>query len=404
MTINSEEIQEIIDTSDRLIDATSTHFHRYLGQEIDWRDRLICIEGARGTGKTTLMRQRIKEAYGVNGKAVYISLDDLWFASHRVRDAVEYFYTHGYTHVFLDEVHHFGANWSVLIKNLYDQFPTLSFVYSGSSLLRLEAAKGDLSRRQAIYQLKGLSFREFLAFEGALAHDPLKFDDVLLDHRKIAAHIVSRVKILPLFERYLKAGYYPFYKESHALYSQRIEEVVNKVLESDWPAISEVSIETVRKAKRMLMVLAASVPQQPNMSKLYRELETERNTGLKMLNALDRGGLLALVPPKGESLKNLSRPEKIYCDNTNLMYALVPRIDIGTARETFFFNQVRKDHAVVFSGTGDFLVAGRWHFEIGGAHKGFDQIKDMPKSFVVNDGVELGLGNKIPLWLFGFLY
>lgn len=402
--ISNDEMQEVIDTSDRLVEATKLDFHRYLSAEIDWRDRLICIKGARGTGKTTMMRQRIKEVFGAGGKAVYLSLDDLWFATHRVRDAIEYLSSHGYTHVFLDEVHHFGADWSLLIKNLYDQFPDLSFVYSGSSLLKLESSKGDLSRRQAVYTLKGLSFREYLAFESVGTFAVLPLEEILANHRQLASRIVEKIKILPHFEAYLKKGYYPFYKESHALYEQRIVEVVNKVLESDWPAVADVSVETVRKAKKMLMVLAASCPQQPNMSALYRELETERNTGLKILSALDQGGLLALVPPKGESLKNLSKPEKIYCDNTNLMYALAPRINNGTMRETFFFNQIRKDHEALFSGVGDFQVDGKYHFEVGGKGKGFDQIADVPNSFVVNDGVERGVGNKIPLWLFGFLY
>ena len=402
--ISNDEMQEVIDTSDRLVEATKLDFHRYLSAEIDWRDRLICIKGARGTGKTTMMRQRIKEAFGAGGKAAYLSLDDLWFATHRVRDAIEYLSSHGYTHVFLDEVHHFGADWSLLIKNLYDQFPDLSFVYSGSSLLKLESSKGDLSRRQAVYTLKGLSFREYLAFEGVGTFAVLPLEEILANHRQLASRIVEKIKILPHFEAYLKKGYYPFYKESHALYEQRIVEVVNKVLESDWPAVADVSVETVRKAKKMLMVLAASCPQQPNMSALYRELETERNTGLKILAALDQGGLLALVPPKGESLKNLSKPEKIYCDNTNLMYALAPRINNGTMRETFFFNQIRKEHEALFSGVGDFWVDGKYHFEVGGKGKGFDQIADVPNSFVVNDGVERGVGNKIPLWLFGFLY
>jgi len=365
---------------------------------------LVCIKGASGTGKTTLMRQRLKESFGVGGKGVYISLDDLWFATHGVRDAIAYFESHGFTHVFIDEVHHFAKDWSLLIKNLYDQFPGLNFVYSGSSLLRIEEGKGDLARRQGSYALKGLSFREYLAFEGVLQAAPLTLADVLANHRKIAQDIVSSVRVLPLFEKYLKSGYYPFYREPGGLYEQRIREIVNKVLESDWPAVEDVSVETVRKAKKMLMILASSVPQQPNMSRLYQQLETERNTGLKILGALDRGALLALVPPKGENLKNLSKPEKIYCDNTNLMYALTPRANRGTARETFFYNQLRKGHEVVFSGVGDFLVDGTWNFEIGGAGKGFDQVKDVPTAYVVNDDTEIGLGQKIPLWLFGFLY
>ena len=242
--ISNDEMQEVIDTSDRLVEATKLDFHRYLSAEIDWRDRLICIKGARGTGKTTMMRQRIKEAFGAGGKAAYLSLDDLWFATHRVRDAIEYLSSHGYTHVFLDEVHHFGADWSLLIKNLYDQFPDLSFVYSGSSLLKLESSKGDLSRRQAVYTLKGLSFREYLAFESVGTFAVLSFEEILANHRQLASRIVEKIKILPHFEAYLKKGYYPFYKESHALYEQRIVEVVNKVLESDWPAVENVTAES----------------------------------------------------------------------------------------------------------------------------------------------------------------
>ena len=351
--MTTDDIQELLATSDRMVEATTTGFHRYLAARIDWRDRLVCIEGARGTGKSTLMRQRIKETFGLAGRAVYVSLDDLWFSNHRVKDAVAWFDSHGYT---------------------------------------------------ATYAMKGLSFREFLAFEGVLDMAPVDFGKLLSGHRKIAADIVGKVKILPLFERYLREGYYPFYKEVHALYHSRIMEAVNKALETDWPAVADVSVSTVRRAKRMLAVLAASVPQQPNMARLYRELDTDRNTGIKILEALSRSGLLALLQGSGATLKNLSKPEKIYCDNTNLMYALVPRIDKGTARETFFLNQLSKDHSVSYSGTGDFLVDGKYVFEVGGAGKGFMQIKDVPNSYVANDDTEIGIGKKIPLWMFGLLY
>ena len=401
--MTTEDIEELLATSDRMVGATETAFHRYLTTQIDWRDRLVCIEGARGTGKSTLMRQRIKEAFGLGGHAVYISLDDLWFSNHRVKDAVAWFDSHSYTHLFMDEVHQV-ENWQTLVKNLYDQFPSLNIVYSGSSLLKLGKGKGDLSRRQAVYGLKGLSFREFLEFEGVLDIPPIPLEKVLSDHRKIAADIVGKVKVLPLFERYLREGYYPFYKEVHALYHARIMEAVNKALEVDWPAVVEVTVSTVRRAKRMLAVLAASVPQQPNMSRLYRELDTERNTGFKILDALARSGLLALLPGKGASLKNLSKPEKIYCDNTNLMYALAPRIDKGTARETFFLNQLSKDHTVSYPSAGDFLVDGKYLFEVGGAGKGFRQIKDLPNSYIASDDTEIGIGHKVPLWMFGLLY
>jgi len=403
--MTTEQMQELFETSDRLVGEVSLDFHRYLYDEIDWRDRLICIMGARGTGKTTLMRQRIREAFGTGSdKAIYISLDDLWFSQYGVKDAVGYLHDHGYTHVFIDEVHHFGREWQRLVKNLCDQFPSMNFVYSGSSMLKLENGKADLSRRQAVYRLRGLSFREYLVFEKVMDHRVIGFDELLSNHRRIASAVAEQTKILPHFERYQRIGFYPFYAESHAQYQDRLLATVRKVLEVDYPSIEDVSQDTIRTTKKMLKVLAASTPQTPNMSELYRELGTERNQGLKMLNALDRAGLLALVPGKGAKLGNLSRPEKIYCDNTNLMYALVPQVDVGVRRETYFFNQIRKDHEVRFSGVGDFEVDGKYVFEVGGKGKGFNQVKDLPNSYVVNDDTEVGIGNKMPLWLFGFMH
>lgn len=401
----TEDMLSLFKTSDRLIEDVSMDFKRYLMQEIDWGNRLICLKGARGVGKTTILKQRIKEAFGIGSdRALYVSLDDLWFSRHSILEVASYLYDHGFTHLFIDEIHHFGKNWQLLVKNLYDQFPKLNIVYSGSSMLKLEEGKGDLSRRLMTYELKGLSFREFLAFEGVKEVAPIGFDELLADHRKLAARITTGIKIIPLFERYRESGYYPFYREPGSGYGLRVKETVNKILEVDYPAVEQVSQETIMKAKKMLMVIAESVPQQPNMRRLYAELETDRNQGLRMLSALDRAGLLALVPPRGETLKNLSKPEKIYCGNANLMYALASRVTIGTVRETLFFDQVRKDHKIVYSGVGDFCVDGKWTFEIGGAGKGFDQIRDIPDSFVVCDDAEVGIGNKIPLWLFGFLY
>jgi predicted AAA+ superfamily ATPase len=403
--MTAEEIEPIFRTSNRLIRETDCGFHRYLSKEIDWNEPLVCIMGARGAGKTTLMLQHIKETFGEGSdKAIYMSLDSLWFSNNSVLESVEYLYSHGFTHVFLDEVHHVGKDWSLLLKNLSDQFPSMSFAYSGSSLLKLDKGRGDLSRRQSIYRLRGLSFREYLEFEGVGRYEPLELGQIVKDHISLASRICSDIKILSYFDKYRRCGIYPFYKRSPTHYLDQLLETVHKVLDVDYPGIEEVSQDTIRKAKKMLMILSSSCPQTPNMSALYRELGTERAQGLKMLSALERAGLLALLPPKGETLKNMSKPEKIYCDNTNLMYALVQNANIGTLRETFFCNQVRKDHAVVFTERGDFLVDGKWTFEVGGKGKGFDQIKNLPDSYVVNDDVEVGFGNKIPLWLFGFLY
>lgn len=400
-----EDVEELLETSNRQIREETSTFYRYLMSEIDWRDKLICIKGARGVGKTTLMRQRMKLAFGEDSQlALYVSLDDLWFARHRVKDLVEYLYEHGYTHLFIDEVHHLGKEWSLVLKNIVDQFRGLSIVYSGSSLLQLEKAEGDLSRRQATYLLRGMSFREYLKLEGRADLEPLSIEEVLSDHVRLAGEIDAKLKVLPHFESYQEKGYYPFYRESYGRFKERLMETVNKVLEVDYPSIDEVSQDTIRKTRKMLMVLAANCPQTPNMSALYRELDTGRDQGLKMLKALERAGLLALIDSKGLKLDSLSKPEKIYCGNTNLMHALVPRVDEGVARETYFYNQVSKDHDMAYSGVGDFVVSGKWTFEVGGKSKGFSQIADLPNSYVVNDDTAVGRGHRVPLWLFGFLY
>lgn len=403
--LTSEVVEEILEGSARQLREETAAFHRHLMGEIDWRDRLICIKGPRGTGKTTLMRQRLKERFGTDTReAVYVSLDDLWFARHPLKALVEYLYEHGYTHLFLDEVHHLGRDWALEIKNLADQFRNLNVVYSGSSMLQLEKAAGDLSRRQATYLLTGLSFREYLALEGLLERPPMPLEEITANHARLAAAIDKELKVLPHFEAYRDHGFYPFYRESHAKFHERLAATVNKVLEVDYPAIDEVSQDTMRKTRRMLMTLAASCPQTPNMSALYRELETGRDQGLKMLKALERAGLLALLDSKGHKLDNLTKPEKIYVENPNLMRALVPQVDVGVERETFFFCQARQGHAVAYTGVGDFVVDGKWTFEVGGKRKSFAQIADLPGSFVASDEISVGRGNKIPLWLFGFLY
>ena len=390
--------------SNRLIDETPTAFHRRLYRSVDWENRLVCIKGPRGTGKTTMLRQSAKERFGLDPRAIYVSFDHYWFKTHSPLEFAEEMHKQGVTHLFVDEVHHV-EHWQTAIKNFTDFYPEMSVVYSGSSLLKMDNREGDLSRRQIAYTLDGLSFREFLAYEGALDAEPVPLEAVLADHVRIAADVARKIRVLPLFESYLATGFYPFYKTEHSGYYERVAATVDKVLDSDWPAVEDVTPATIRKTKKMPAVLAASCPQRPNMSALYRELETDRNQGLKMLSVLERAGLLALVPSGKDSLKNLSRPEKIFCANPNLMHALVSRADEGTIRETFFVNQLRAaGHAVVCADRGDFTVDGRYRVEVGGRKKGFAQIKDIPESFVAADDLEAGFGNRIPLWLFGFLH
>jgi len=402
--MESRDIEPLIAAMERNVEATSSDLHRALYPNIDWDDRLVCIKGAKGTGKTTMMFQFLKEHPEEMDKTLYVSMDSLWFANRTLQEVADWLTVNGGRRLFVDEVHHFKP-WQTLIKNLYDDFPKLKIVYSGSSLMKLNSGAGDLSRRQCCYELKGLSFREYLAFEGLGEFPVLSLEDVLGNHRAIARRLAGKFTPVAKFKSYLKAGYYPFYRESRNGYLDRIAQVVTQTLERDWPETEEVSIATVKKTEKMLMILATSCPQVPKMNELYAQLETDRNQGLKMLCALERAGLLSLLSSKSLDLGNLSRPDKIYCDNPNLMHALSPTIEVGTVRETFFLNQLRAaGHAVVYPPTGDFRVDGKWLFEVGGRGKGFDQIKDMENSFVVNDDIEVGFGNKIPLWLFGFLY
>lgn len=399
-----EGLDEILRIYNRLLQGTPEGFKRYLIDKIDWRDNLIAIKGAKGTGKTTMLLQHINESFTDKDKALYLSLDNLWFETHSINDLIEYHYTHGGTHLFLDEVHYF-PNWKTLIKNINDDYPGLHVVYTGSSMLKIDSGVADLSRRQLPYTLHGMSFREYLLYEGVAEIEPITLDFLLSNHRQIAEDILTNgIKILPAFSEYLRHGYYPFYKSVYSGFEIRLQQVVNHVLENDYPIIEEVEQSTIRKTKKMFMILAEQVPQTPNMSNLYNELETDRNQGLKMLYALEKAGLLALLSDKPKHIDKLSRPKKIFMDNSNLMYAYATNPNIGTVRETFFLSQLAVDHAVTYPAKGDFLVDGKYLFEVGGRKKSFEQIKDVADSYLAVDDTEIGHHNRIPLWMFGLLY
>lgn len=399
-----EGLDEILRIYNRRLQGTPEGFKRYLIDKIDWRDNLIAIKGAKGTGKTTMLLQHIKESFTDKDKALYLSLDNLWFETHSINDLVEYHYTHGGTHLFLDEVHYY-PKWKTLIKNINDDYPGLHVVYTGSSMLKIDSGVADLSRRQLPYTLHGMSFREYLLYEGLAEMEPISLDLLLRDHRRIAEDILSNgMKILPAFVEYLRYGYYPFYKSVYSGFEIRLQQVVNHVLENDYPIIEGVEQSTIRKTKKMFMILAEQVPQTPNMSNLYNELETDRNQGLKMLYALEKAGLLALLSDKPKHIDKLSRPEKIFMDNSNLMYAYAMAPNIGTVRETFFLSQLAVDHSVTYPAKGDFLVDGKYLFEVGGRKKSFEQIKDVADSYLAVDDTEIGHHNRIPLWMFGLLY
>lgn len=387
----------------RLLKLTSTKHIRHLYDMISWNARLIGVKGARGTGKTTLLLQRIKLAFPDPEKALYVSLDDVWFASHTLIDLAEKAIDQGVTHLFMDEVHRYRG-WERQIKNLYDFYPDLHVVFTGSSLLEIDHSIADLSRRCLMYNLPGLSFREYLEFQG-IQENPIKLQDILFDHEALARKIGKDRKIVELFHKYLKHGFYPFYTtETEVDYWIRVNNMIKAVIDYDIPAVENIEYPTLIKAKQLLTIMASETPSPLNARATAAMLQVTTNQMIKILSLLDRADILRLLYYKTErNPKSMAKPQKVLLDNTSLLYAL-GYADKGKVRETFMASMLSHKHEVAYPKDGDLLVDSRYLFEVGGATKGFTQIKDIPDSFVAADDLEVGFRNRIPLWLFGFLY
>lgn len=397
------DIRPIVEFYHSKLSQVSLDFKRYLYPQINWDSSVIGIMGERGVGKTTMLLQRIKEKYANPDDTFYISLDHYWFGTHELQDLIKFMYKRGITEFYIDEVHKYKG-WSGILKTLVDELHDLRIVYTGSSLLEIDNAKVDMSRRQTPYTLKGMSFREYLEYDGILKMNAVTPEELLENHVPIAMDIVSKTKVLVAFDTYLHTGVYPFYRDAGKDFLVRLKEVVDTVIESDLPAVEKITYDTVDKCKKLLMIIAENVPLQPNVDKLATSLGTTRDTLLKLLYKLDKAEILELLTVELKSYKKLVNPEKIYLGNTNLMYALSPKIEIGTLRETFFIDQCASVGTVQMPPKGDFLVNGKYLFEVGGEGKTFDQIADIPNSYLAVDGIETGYGARIPLWMFGLLY
>ena len=397
------DLEPLLGVFRRRLAGVQTDFKRYLYYQIDWRDRLIGIRGARGVGKTTLLLQYIKENFKDKSKVFWVSLDNLWFKTNSLLELVDYLYNQGVTNLFFDEVHKF-KDWSMYLKNFYDGYPDLKIVYTGSSMLEIDNSKADLSRRQILYTLGNMSFREYLEFSKTLKINAVSLEDLLKNHVDIAMDIMPKIKVLKCFGDYLKQGCYPFKGEMFGGYYARLNSVIQLVMESDMPASTDVSYSTVEKTKKLLMLTVSNVPFEVNISKLAEVLGSIRDSCLKMLYTLDKGNIVSLLTKDTKNYRHLTAPSKVYLNNTNLMYALSNKIDVGTLRETFFFNQMQLLFDVRYPKQGDFLVDGKYLFEVGGQNKTYDQIKNIPQSYLAVDGIESGMGNRIPLWMFGLLY
>lgn len=391
--------------SNQKIERVSLDYQRDELRQFDWSLRLMGIKGARGIGKTTLLLQHLHQTHGFNEKAIYISLDDIYFTENRLIDFVEDFYRNGGLFLYLDEVHKY-PDWAIEVKNIYDTYPDLQIIFTGSSMLEIQKSNVDLSRRAITFSLQGLSFRQFLDLKYQIKAPAHTLKDILENANEAIASFDPGFKPYLYFKEYLQRGYYPFFKEGDSYYFDRLEAIVRAVIESDFPLLHNIDIKNIRRIYQLLLVISTSPPFKPNIQKLSERAGLSRNTLLQYIYHLEQADILMLLqsPRKGISL--LQKPEKIFLENPNLLYAFAPTtLDIGMVRETFVLNQLKAVHKVHYpEKDGDIFVDEQYVFEIGGKSKKQDQLAHTANSYIIADEWDFKVGNKIPIWLFGLLY
>lgn len=388
-----------------LISQVSMDIVREITHTISWEKPLVAIRGSRGVGKTTLMRQYIHAHYGVTaGVALYCVMDSMYFTNHSLLDLSEKFHQIGGKHLFLDEVHKY-PNWSREIKEINDLYPDLNITFTGSSLIQILNADADLSRRVLSYTMEGLSFREFLHFYHHVEIPVYPLEKILADPDAICEEVNSLCHPLKMFDEYIRVGYYPFYDGNEVEYYSRIENVVSFIIDQEMVQFCGIDSAYTRKLKAMLMYLSTNIPYEVNIAKLASYLELNKSTVLSYLSNMQKAELLHLLYSDNKSVTKMQKPDKIYLHNTNMLCALSANIQTGTLRECFVVNQLAVKHTVEYGkAQGDFKVDGRWTFEVGGRDKSFDQIADLPDSFVLADSMEFPIGKKLPLWMVGLIY
>ena len=379
-----------------LLQNTTTDFKRYLYENVSWESRMVGIIGARGVGKTTMILQHIKE--NLDSKiALYVSADDMYFSENRLFDLADNFYKNAGEYLFIDEIHKY-TDWSRELKNIYDSFPALKVVFTGSSVLDILKGSADLSRRAIIYKLQGLSFREYLKLFHNYQTEVYSLNQIINNEAKLP----NIEHPLPLFNDYLKRGYYPFGIENEI--DLRLGQIIVQTLESDIPQYANLNVGTSRKLKRLLSIIAESVPFKPNFSKISEMISVSRNSLDDYFSYMEKAGLIGQLRNETSGIRGLGKIDKVYLDNTNIIFNLVgDKSNVGNIRETFFFNQMRVKNEIISSYKADFVI-GNYTFEIGGKNKQQNQIEKDGKSFVVKDDIEYGYLNVIPLWAFGLNY
>ena len=396
--------------SDRLLANTSTVIIREMMNEIHWNAQLICIMGAKGVGKSTLIKQYLKQNYQpLDRRMLYCSADTVDFSTRTLVELAEEFVIRGGEMLVIDEIHKYKSgtsDWSREIKEIYELFPQLKLIVSGSSLLQLREGDADLSRRAVKYTMLGLSFREALRFYHGLKFEKWALEDILARPYDLWQMVTSKCKPVALFKEYLEKGYYPFLLEGEGEYYMKIEQVINYIIETELPRICKVDIANIRKLQALIALICSEVPFELNANKIAAALEIGRDTVVEYLKYLGDAKVLNLLYSDKKKIGKLSKPDKVYLENPNLLYALAPtKADIGTLRETFAIGCLSESHNVEYGkAQGDFKVEGKYTFEIGGRSKDFSQIAGLKDSYVFADDWDMPDGAKLPLWMLGFLY
>ena len=379
-----------------LLARTNLSFKRYMYGKFPWNSRMAGLVGPRGVGKTTMLLQYIKEQ--TDKDILYVSADDIYFSNHRLTDVADEFYKNGGKRLFIDEIHKY-KDWSVELKNIYDFYPGLKVCFTGSSILDIRKGMADLSRRALMFSMQGFSFREYLKIEHDIDVQVHSFEEIISNH----ISLIDKVEHpLPLFREYLHRGYYPMANEDNP--DIRLSQILNLTLEVDIPQFANLSVTTARKLKKLLLVVAERVPFKPNFVSLAKKLEVSRNSLEEYLTYMEDAGLISRLRDQAGGIIGLGKVEKVYLDNSNLIYFLSEKEpEMGNIRETFFMNQMRVNNAVISSAVADFRID-KYTFEVGGKNKSQAQIKNTPNAFIVKDNIEYGYKNVMPLWAFGLNY
>lgn len=396
-------MESLLEFQENIIRPVKNDFRRYLLDRINWDNRMIGIKGPRGAGKTTLMLQHLKYDLGLTPEALYLTADHNWFYNHTLLDTANDWHKQGGKILFIDEVHKY-PNWSIELKNIYDGLPDMQIIFSASSALDIYRGEADLSRRVIIYKLPGLSFREFLRFTKGIHLSSVTLEEIKINHQDICRSVVESLHPLPVFRKYLEFGYLPIIAEGEESYMAKLNQVINTIVDVDLAYIASYNSGTAVKVKKLLAVMADSVPFKPNIASLARKLDLSRDSVYQYIYQLRDARLLNTLTAKGKSSSTLQKPDKIFLENSNLSFALTERPDIGTVRETFILNQlINAGISVGSPPEGDFFADGLT-IEVGGKGKSENQVRHLHDYLIAADNIETGGGNKLPLWLFGFLY